>query len=83
MGYVTIDNINKSFAGQTVLHDLNLSFKEGEFVTLLGPSGCGKSTLLRILAGLISPEQGIIKIDGKDVTHVKAKDRQIGMVFQS
>lgn len=83
MSYVTIENIKKEFNGQTVLHDLNLSFKEGEFITLLGPSGCGKSTLLRILAGLITPEQGLIKIDGKDVTHVKAKDRQIGMVFQS
>ncbi|WP_423800009.1 ABC transporter ATP-binding protein [Neobacillus sp. SAB-20_R2A] len=83
MSYVTIENIKKAFKGQTVLHDLNLSFKQGEFVTLLGPSGCGKSTLLRILAGLTSPEQGVIKIDGRDVTNVKAKDRQIGMVFQS
>ncbi|MDP4163307.1 MAG: ABC transporter ATP-binding protein [Bacillota bacterium] len=83
MSYVSIEQIAKSFTGQTVLHDLNLSFEKGEFVTLLGPSGCGKSTLLRILAGLLQPEQGRIKIDGKEVTNVKAKDRQIGMVFQS
>lgn len=83
MSYVTIEQITKSFTGQKVLHDLNLSFEKGEFVTLLGPSGCGKSTLLRILAGLLHPEQGRIKIDGKEVTNVKAKDRQIGMVFQS
>jgi putative spermidine/putrescine transport system ATP-binding protein len=83
MNYVTIENINKAFNGQTVLHDFNLSFKQGEFVTLLGPSGCGKSTLLRILAGLIIPEHGVIKIEGNDVTNVKPKDRQIGMVFQS
>lgn len=83
MSYVSIEHISKSFNGQTVLHDLQLSFNEGEFVTLLGPSGCGKSTLLRILAGLIIPEQGIIKIDGSDVTNLKAKDRQVGMVFQS
>lgn len=83
MSYVTIDKVHKAFNGNTVLHDLQLSFNEGEFVTLLGPSGCGKSTLLRILAGLIVPEEGIIKIDGKDVTNVKAKDRQVGMVFQS
>lgn len=83
MSYVTIEKITKAFKGQTVLHDVDLSFKQGEFVTLLGPSGCGKSTLLRTLAGLINPEQGVIKIDGKDVTNVKAKDRQIGMVFQS
>lgn len=83
MSYVTIEKVHKSFNGNKVLHDLQLSFEEGEFVTLLGPSGCGKSTLLRILAGLITPEEGIIKIDGKNVTHVKAKDRQVGMVFQS
>ncbi|GIN87369.1 ABC transporter ATP-binding protein [Heyndrickxia sporothermodurans] len=83
MSYITIENISKSFNHQTVLHELNLSFQEGEFVTLLGPSGCGKSTLLRILAGLVTPEKGTIKIDGKDVTNKKAKDRQVGMVFQS
>ena len=83
MSYVTIENISKAFNEQTVLHDLSLSFNEGEFVTLLGPSGCGKSTLLRTLAGLIHPEDGAIKIDGNDVTNLKAKDRQIGMVFQS
>jgi len=83
MTYVTIEKINKAFKGQTVLHDINLSLKQGEFVTLLGPSGCGKTTLLRILAGLIDPEHGVIKIEGKDVTKLKAKDRQIGMVFQS
>ncbi|CAM2916337.1 ABC transporter ATP-binding protein [Paenibacillus sediminis] len=83
MSYVTIENINKSFNDQQVLHNLNLAFEEGEFVTLLGPSGCGKSTLLRILAGLTTPEAGIIKIDGKDVTNVKPKDRKVGMVFQS
>lgn len=83
MSYVSIENISKAFNGQNVLHDLNLSFNEGEFVTLLGPSGCGKSTLLRTLAGLIHPEDGAIKIDGNDVTNLKAKDRQIGMVFQS
>lgn len=83
MGYVTIEKLNKSFSGQTVLHDLHLSFEKGEFVTLLGPSGCGKSTLLRILAGLIPPDQGVIRMDEKEVTNVKAKDRQVGMVFQS
>ena len=82
MSYVSIEKVNKAFNGQAVLHDLNLSIEQGEFVTFLGPSGCGKSTLLRIIAGL-SPRAREIKIDGKDVTNVKAKDREIGMVFQS
>lgn len=83
MGYVTIEKVSKSFQHQTVLHELQLTINKGEFVTLLGPSGCGKSTLLRIVAGLTNPEQGIIKIDGQDITNVLAKDRQVGMVFQS
>jgi putative spermidine/putrescine transport system ATP-binding protein len=83
MNFVTIENIKKSFHNETVLHHLNLSFKEGEFVTLLGPSGCGKSTLLRAIAGLITPEEGIIQIDGKNITQLKPKDRQVGMVFQA
>ncbi|PEZ06216.1 ABC transporter ATP-binding protein [Bacillus sp. AFS018417] len=83
MSYVTIKNLMKSFNNQTVLHDISLSFKEGEFVTLLGPSGCGKSTLLRTLAGLTEMDSGTIQIDGKDVTNAKPKDRQVGMVFQA
>ncbi|MED4204910.1 ABC transporter ATP-binding protein [Neobacillus mesonae] len=83
MSFLTIEKIKKSFNNETVLHHLNLSIKEGEFVTLLGPSGCGKSTLLRTIAGLIHPDEGTIHIDGKNVTEVKPKDRQVGMVFQS
>ncbi|MFJ5717567.1 ABC transporter ATP-binding protein [Neobacillus sp. NPDC093127] len=83
MSFLTIEKIKKSFDNETVLHSLNLSIKEGEFITLLGPSGCGKSTLLRTIAGLIHQDEGKIHIDGKDVTEVKPKDRQVGMVFQS
>jgi putative spermidine/putrescine transport system ATP-binding protein len=82
MSYLTIENLKKSFYNETVLHHINLSIKEGEFVTLLGPSGCGKSTLLRKIAGLLKPEDGIIHINGKNVTHVRPKDRQVGMVFE-
>ncbi|OZI11105.1 ABC transporter ATP-binding protein [Bacillaceae bacterium SAS-127] len=83
MSYITIQNINKSFHDKAVLQSLNLSLEEGEFVTLLGPSGCGKSTLLRILAGLTAPDAGRIMMDGKEITNVKAKERNVGMVFQS
>ncbi|WP_203362583.1 ABC transporter ATP-binding protein [Bacillus sp. REN10] len=83
MSYITIQNIHKSFHNKTVLQSLNLTLEEGEFVTLLGPSGCGKSTLLRILAGLTAPDTGVIMMDGKEITNVKAKDRNVGMVFQS
>lgn len=81
--YVAVSQCSKSFSKQTVLFDLNLSFAQGELVTLLGPSGCGKSTLLRIIAGLTPPDKGQVYIDGKDVTHAAPRDRQVGMVFQS
>jgi putative spermidine/putrescine transport system ATP-binding protein len=83
MSYLTIEKLKKSFNHETVLQNINLSINEGEFITLLGPSGCGKSTLLRTIAGLTKQEEGIIHIDGKNVTDVKPKDRQVGMVFQS
>ncbi|MCA1054389.1 ABC transporter ATP-binding protein [Rossellomorea aquimaris] len=83
MSFITLQHINKSFEGQTVIHDMNLEINKGELVTFLGPSGCGKSTLLRTIAGLVTPEAGSISIDGRDVTNVSPKDRGVGMVFQS
>ena len=62
---------------------VNFEIKPGEFFALLGPSGSGKSTTLRILAGLYAPTGGRVFIDGKDVTSVDARDRDIAMVFQS
>ncbi|WP_078551813.1 ABC transporter ATP-binding protein [Bacillus alkalicellulosilyticus] len=83
MSYLSIKGITKSFTHQNVLQDMSIHIEEGEFVTLLGPSGCGKSTMLRIIAGLTNPDSGHIFIDGKDVTNVQPKKREIGMVFQS
>lgn len=83
MNYVDIRNIHKKFNEGTVLDDLSLTVEKGEFVTLLGPSGCGKSTLLRCIAGLEDIQQGSIHIDGKDITSLPAKERGVGMVFQS
>lgn len=83
MSFVEIKNLEKSFGDTKVLKKLNLNIEEGEFITLLGPSGCGKSTLLRCIAGLNSIDSGEIFIDGKDMTNVIPKDRNIGMVFQN
>ncbi|UXH46167.1 ABC transporter ATP-binding protein [Rossellomorea vietnamensis] len=83
MSFITLNQIQKSFEGQTVIQEMNLEIKKGELVTFLGPSGCGKSTLLRMIAGLVTPEEGSILIDGRDVTNVSPKDRGVGMVFQS
>lgn len=82
MGYITFKNINKSYGSVHVLKGINLEVEKGELLTLLGPSGCGKSTLLRCLAGLEEVQEGGISLQEKDITHMDARLRQIGMVFQ-
>ena len=80
---VELDRISKAFGQLTVLHELSLSVAPGEFMVLLGPSGCGKTTALRMIAGLETVTSGNIRIDGRDVTDVAPKNRDIAMVFQS
>lgn len=63
--------------------DVDLSVKEGEFVTLVGPSGCGKSTTLRMLAGFVEPTDGTIEMNFTDITKAPPDKRDVGMVFQS
>ncbi|MBD5518953.1 MAG: ABC transporter ATP-binding protein [Lachnospiraceae bacterium] len=79
---IQLIDISKSFDGQMVLDELNLSIHENEFVTLLGPSGCGKTTTLRILGGFANPDKGSVIFDGKDITHVPPNKRQLNTVFQ-
>ncbi len=81
--YIEVRDVVKRFGDNAVLKGIQLSVEQGELVTLLGPSGCGKSTLLRAVAGLIDINEGAIFIDGKDVTNVDVRLRQVGMVFQS
>ncbi len=83
MAAIEIKGLAKSFGPVEVLRDINLSIGDGEFLALVGPSGCGKSTLLRLLAGLETATAGRIFIDGRDVTDLPAKARDIAMVFQS
>jgi NitT/TauT family transport system ATP-binding protein len=65
--------------GLVALHNVSFSVRNNEFVCLLGPSGCGKTTLIRVIAGLIRPDRGEIRVDGKAVT---APGRDRCMVFQ-
>lgn len=82
MAYISFQNVVKRFGDNVVLDHIQLDIEKGNLVTLLGPSGCGKSTLLRCLAGLEQVTEGTIILDGQDVTHVPASQRNIGMVFQ-
>lgn len=65
------------------VYDFDLDIKDGELIVLVGPSGCGKSTTLRMVAGLEDISAGNLIIDGKDVTQMPPKDRDIAMVFQN
>ena len=83
MAQLSIRNVGKSYGAITVLDDISIEVEEGAFVVLLGPSGCGKSTLLHAIAGLHEIDGGSIVIDGKDVTDLPARERDVAMVFQS
>lgn len=83
MATLELRSITKSFGDVRVLHDINLSIKDMEFIVFVGPSGCGKSTLLRIIAGLEEATSGAILIGGDDVSMAQPIDRGISMVFQS
>lgn len=83
MSYLTIENLNLELGGKMILKDLNLSIEKGQLISLLGPSGCGKSTLLRGISGLNAIKSGKIMIDGRDITKLAPKKREVGMVFQS
>lgn len=84
MAGLSLQNINKIYDNNVqAVFDCNIDIKDGEFVVLVGPSGCGKSTTLRMIAGLEDITSGKLIIDGKDMTEVPPKDRDIAMVFQN
>lgn len=83
MARLTLDAVTKRFGETTAVDNVSIDVADGEFLVLVGPSGCGKTTTLRILAGLEEASDGRVVIDGQDVTHVRAKDRNLAMVFQS
>lgn len=78
-----IKDLCKNFGSLNILNNVNVSIDAGDFLVLVGPSGCGKSTLLNCIAGLEPITSGSITIDGRDMTQVSPKDRDIAMVFQS
>lgn len=73
----------KHFDGKEMLHGLDFEVRQGEFLSILGPSGCGKTTTLRVLIGLLTPDEGTIFLDERDITHVPPDGRNMGIVFQS
>jgi sulfate transport system ATP-binding protein len=80
---ITLERVTKRYSGQPVVNEVSLEIANGEFFVLLGPSGSGKSTLLRAIAGLADIDGGAIALHGNDVTHVGARERGVGFVFQN
>ncbi|MCA1803572.1 MAG: sn-glycerol-3-phosphate ABC transporter ATP-binding protein UgpC [Rhodothermaceae bacterium] len=83
MAQIELTNVIKKFDDLTVVNNVSLTVKSGEFLALVGPSGCGKSTLLRMISGLETIDGGSIVIDGVEVNKTPPKDRDIAMVFQN
>ncbi len=80
---VRFDGVSKQFAAVAAVERVSLDIFAGEFFALLGPSGCGKTTLLRLLAGLDTPDEGRILLDGEDIAPIPPYRRPINMMFQS
>ncbi|ETK07429.1 phosphonate ABC transporter ATP-binding protein [Tannerella sp. oral taxon BU063 isolate Cell 6/7/9] len=90
---IKVENLTKYFETEEIqtiaLNKVSLEVADGEFVAIMGPSGCGKSTLLNILGLLDNPTEGHYYLDGREVGHLREKERtevrkgQIGFVFQS
>ncbi len=84
MSNLKLQHLEKIYDNKVqAVYDFNLDVKDGELIVLVGPSGCGKSTTLRMVAGLEDISSGSLIIDGKDVTSMPPKDRDIAMVFQN
>jgi inositol-phosphate transport system ATP-binding protein len=83
MARVDLVDLRKAWGDVVAVEGMSLAIEDGEFVAILGPSGCGKSTTLFMLAGIYAPTSGELKFDGRVVNEVEARDRNVGIVFQS
>lgn len=84
---IKLQNVNMSFRGKQILHDINLDIAQGEIMVIIGPSGSGKSTLLRLMIGLLQPTSGEIWVNGQEISRTPEEEmnklrRHMGMVFQ-
>ncbi len=79
---ISVQNVSKRFGDFVALDDVSVDVEAGSLTALLGPSGSGKSTLLRVIAGLETPDTGLVRIGSDDVTEQAPQDRGVGFVFQ-
>ncbi|HBF31939.1 ATP-binding cassette domain-containing protein, partial [Rhizobium sp.] len=84
MASIDINQVSKIYdGGVRAVNSVDIQINDGEFIVLVGPSGCGKSTLLRMVAGLESISEGVVRIADRVVNQVEPADRDIAMVFQN
>jgi spermidine/putrescine ABC transporter ATP-binding subunit len=83
MTTVEFAEVSKHYGDVRAVDRVSVRVETGEFATILGPSGSGKTTMLSLIAGITAPTQGAIIIGGRDVTNLRAADRNVGLVFQS
>ena len=80
---ISLHNVTKRYAAQVPVDRVSLEVEKGELFVMLGASGSGKSTILRMIAGLVLPDEGTIRLSGTDVTYLPPQRRDIGFVFQN
>lgn len=82
MRSIRLENVTKSYRGETIFENINLTIPSGKIFALLGPSGSGKTTILRLIAGFETVDKGHIFLGDRDITNVPINDRKINTVFQ-
>lgn len=80
---IKLEDVSMKFSDFYAVRNIDLSIGRGEYLTILGPSGCGKTTLIKVIAGILTPTEGKVIVDGEDVTNVPLEDRDVGYVFQN
>jgi len=83
MAEIQLRNLSKRWGTFVGVNSFNLTIPDREFLVLLGPSGCGKTTTMRMIAGLETPTDGEIIVDGNRINELEPKDRDVAMVFQN
>ena len=83
MSKLSVEDLSKVYGQKTVLDHISFEVQAGEFLSILWPSGCGKTTILRILMGLLEPDGGVVRKDGRDITACSPAERGMGIVFQN
>lgn len=83
MAEIKLNNVTKRYGAVLAINNINITIRNSEFLAIIGPSGSGKTTLLRLIAGLETPDEGEIFIDGEFANNVKTEHRGVQLVFQN